>query len=644
MKHASGHSEEPSVAARESAATETEALESLLGCVPFFQGLQRLDVARLVGALDRVEFTPGSLIFAEAARGDALYLLEAGRVAVCAGSSNHVLTELEAPTCFGEFGLLLEQRTASVRAVTDVRAWRLPRPRFDRLLEERPTIGIAMARALADLVDRRSREHAGAPSRVREKPASFLRTGMRRSPGKRLAAAAVVFAVPAALWYASPPSGLSPQGWHAGLIVLAAALAWLLEPVPDFVVALAMAAAWGLAGLVPLARAFAGFTSPSYIVAVGALGLGAAMARSGLLFRIALLLLRTFPATYVGQMLALLAGGVAVTPLMPLSIGRVATVAPLAQELAEGLGYAGRSRGTAGLAFAGILGYGAFSSIFFTGLAMNFYVQALLSPADRARFGWTGWLVAAAPMGLLILVGCVAMLLVLLRPEQALAASAETIRRQQRVLGPLSWRESVTIASLAVLLLGLILQPLLRVDSGWLALISLVVLLAGGALDRESFRTSIEWGFLILFGILLGTGGVLSAVGLDRWIGDALVPLARFAGSSGLLVVLLGALVVACRLVLPWIPATLLLSVALVPAAPRLGVSSWVVGFVVLMAANTWLHPRQSDYCRIARGATRGEMFTERAALMVGAGLTVLTLMGLALSVPYWRAIGILAH
>ena len=92
---------------------------------------------------------------------------------------------------------------------------------------------------------------------------------------------------------------------------------------------------------------------------------------------------------------------------------------------------------------------------------------------------------------------------------------------------------------------------------------------------------------------------------------------------------------------LPWIPATLLLSLALVPAAPRLGVSPWVVGFVVLMAANTWRHPRQSDYYRIARGLTRGEMFTERHGLVIGLGLTVSTLIGLALSVPYWQALGL---
>jgi DASS family divalent anion:Na+ symporter len=137
---------------------------------------------------------------------------------------------------------------------------------------------------------------------------------------------------------------------------------------------------------------------------------------------------------------------------------------------------------------------------------------------------------------------------------------------------------------------------------------------------------------------------VLGAVGLDRWIGDVLIPLSHTVRDPGALVMLLGAFVVACRLVLPWIPATLLLSLALVPAAQRLGVSPWVVGFVVLMAANTWLHPRQSDYYRVARGATRGEMFTERHGFLIGAGLTVLTFIGLAVSLPYWRTMGILAR
>jgi len=62
-----------------------------------------------------------------------------------------------------------------------------------------------------------------------------------------------------------------------------------------------------------------------------------------------------------------------------------------------------------------------------------------------------------------------------------------------------------------------------------------------------------------------------------------------------------------------------------------------------LVTVNAWLHPRQSDYCRLVRDATQGEAFTERQATVAGAVLTALTLLGLAVSVPYWKILGILA-
>jgi len=94
----------------------------------------------------------------------------------------------------------------------------------------------------------------------------------------------------------------------------------------------------------------------------------------------------------------------------------------------------------------------------------------------------------------------------------------------------------------------------------------------------------------------------------------------------------------------PWIPATLLLGVALVPAAPHFGVSPWVVGFVVLVGAITWLLPNQSDFCRLMNGATNGELFTARHATVVGALITLATVIGIGVSIPYWQALGLLGQ
>jgi di/tricarboxylate transporter len=622
-------------------------VDTLLQQVPLFRALSRVDLARLIGALESVVFPADTLVFAENAEADALYLLAAGQVAVSIATANgeRCIATLDAPAHFGDLGLLLARRTASVRTVTEVRAWRLPRRRFEQLVRDRPGIALATATSLAETIDRRSREHAGAPpaaGRAQARAAEAVlppRAVARNAWGAGLAVAAAVLL---SLWWFPPPAGLGVRGWHVTLILLGAAIAWLLEPVPEFVIALAMAVAWGLTGLAPLSAVFSGFVSSSYMVALGALGLAAAMARSGLLFRIALVLLRTFPRTYGGQVLALLVGGVAITPFMPIATARVAMITPVAQELANALGQAPLSPGSAGLAFAGILGYGSFGCIFLTGLVANFFILSLLPASAQSRVDWLGWFVNAAPAGLLFFAGTIAVLVLCFRPGRAAGMAMETLRHQKHVLGPLSRHEAITIAGLAVLFAGLLLQPFLRVDSAWLSLAALVFVVAGGALDRESFRGSVEWGYLVFFGVLLGAGGVLRGAGVDRWIGDALAPFARSVANPDVLVMLLSLGVVAARVVLPQIPAMYLLSLALVPAAPRFGLSPWVVGFVVQFAAYTWVHPRQSDYYRLTRGMTRGEMFTERHGIIVGIGLTIVMLAVIAVSVWYWRLIGLL--
>jgi DASS family divalent anion:Na+ symporter len=622
---------------------ETDPVADLLRSVPFFKGLDRVDLARLLGALEEVRASPGEVIAQEGSEADALYLLERGRVAITVASPDGEMSlrEVTAPTHFGERGLLLARRTATSRAISEVVAWRLPRARFEALVRDRPQIGLAVAAALADAVDRRSREYVGAPEPERrpEERAREERPAGRRTT--RAVGAIAAVALPVALWNVAPPSGLEPAGWRVVLLLLGAAIAWLAEPVPDFAVALGLAAAWGATGIVALPVAFSGFASSSWLLALGALALAAAMARTGLLFRIALLFLRTFPTTATGQMLALLFGGILVTPLVPLSVARVAAIMPVASEIGQSLGYPPRSNGSARLAFAGLVGYWYFSSIFLTGLATNFFVVQLLGPADRGRFSWLGWLVAAAPVGILCLAGAIAALVLLFRPERAAARIQDATRRQQRILGPLSRGEQIALLAAGLLLAGLIAQPVLNVEPAWLALLALVVVTAG-ALDRERFRTGIDWGFLMLFGALLGSGSVMQATHVDRWIAAGLVERTAGLGDPGLVLVAIAGATILLRFVLPSRPTMLLLALAVVPAAPQLGISPWLAGVTVLLSANIWVLPYQGLEYLVAREATAGQAFDDRQGTRIGAALTVIRFAAIAASVPAWKLMGLL--
>ena len=622
---------------------ETDPVADLLRGVPFFTALDRVDLARLLGALEEVRAQPGLVIAHEGTEADALYLLERGTVAITVASPDGEvsLRDVSAPTHFGELGLLLDRRTATARAVTEVVAWRLPRTRFEALVRDRPQIALAVAKALADSVDRRSREYVGAPEpdrRPEERAREDRRTPRRTS---RLLGAAAAVAVPVLLWNAAPPSGLELGGWRVVLLLLGAAIAWLAEPVPDFAVALGLAAAWGATGLVSLPVAFSGFASSSWLLALGALALAAAMARTGLLFRAALLLLRLFPATATGQLFALLFGGVLITPLVPLSVARVAAIMPVASEIGQSLGYAPRSNGSARLAFAGLVGYWYFSSIFLTGLATNFFVVQLLAPADRSRFSWLGWLGAAAPVGVLCLIGAAAALLLLFRPGQAAVRLQDATRRQQRILGPLSSGERIAILAAGLLLAGLIAQPVLNLEPAWLAILALVVVTAG-ALDRERFRAGIDWGFLMLFGALLGSGNVMQATHVDRWVAAGLVERTSALGDPGLVLIAIAAATILLRFILPSRPTMLLLALAVVPAAPQLGISPWLAGLTVLLAANVWIFPYQGLEYLIAREATGGQAFDDRQGTRIGAALTAVRFIAIAGSVPAWKLMGLL--
>ena len=623
---------------------EIAAQEQLLRSIDYLRDLDRVDIARLIGSSEDAHFQIGAVIVSEGEVADSLYLLASGTVKVSVrvdGAERSVRT-ITAPATFGDLGLLLPQRTATVRALTDVQVWRIPRQHFERLLRERPALGLAIARGLASAIDRRDRTRVGAPLQ----PAEPLRAMMaapqaRRSGLSRVLSIAFAIGVPAALWLLPAPQGLTSAGWHIALVMLGGAIAWLLEPVPDFAVALAMAAAWLATGLAPPAITFGGFTTSAWVTAVAALGLSASMSASGLLFRAALMLLRVFPPTHRGQLAALLVGGVVVTPLAPTVFGRVATMAPVARDLSLALGHSRTSAGSAAIAFAGILGNTILGPIFLTGMVTNFLIIGLLPAAEQARLGWMGWLIAAAPAGLLLLAGS-ALAVFALNPRSLTRASSVVRRTQERSLGRLSRHELTSLVAVGVFIAGLLLQPVLRLDIAVVGLASLLVAIGGGALDRQTFRSGIDWATLILFGLLLGAGGVLRSGGVDRWIADLITPMARALGHHTYVVLLLTLLVICVRLVLPMVPAGFLLLVTLVPAAPQLGLSGWVVGFVVSVLVLTWVLPRQYEVLRMVRELTDGELFSDRQALAMGVAITVIASLAMLICVPYWRAIGIL--
>jgi ABC-type bacteriocin/lantibiotic exporter with double-glycine peptidase domain/CRP-like cAMP-binding protein len=103
------------------------------------------DRARLTESCDRVEFSFGQVVVRQGDAADSAYVLVEGRARVVRRKEDGqevVLGSLRPGDVFGEIALLKHgQRTATVRASGDVVVLRLPRDRFERLIEERNEIG-----------------------------------------------------------------------------------------------------------------------------------------------------------------------------------------------------------------------------------------------------------------------------------------------------------------------------------------------------------------------------------------------------------------------------------------------------------------------------------------------------------------------
>ena len=423
--------------------------------------------------------------------------------------------------------------------------------------------------------------------------------------------------------------------------MLAAMLCWTLDVLPDYVVALGVIVVWNVAAIGPSAPSLSGFASPVWFLLLGVLAVGGGLARSGVLQRIAVALLSMFPATFAGQVLAFLVGGLLMTPFLPLTVARCALTAPLARQVAEMLGYPARSRAAVGIGLAAFTGSGLLSRVFLSGATLNLIAWSLLPPA--ARPGWWGWAVAAAPTMLVLTVGTLGIILLTCRPANDRPVGREVIQQQRRELGALTPQARVAGVAAVVVLIGLVAGPYLKIDGAWFACLGAMTLAATGVLTREQFRLMIDWPLLIFLGVILSMPAMIHQIGVDARLAQTLPPLVAWAhGSPVWTLTLLFIIVTAARFLLSEWVAVPLLTATLVPIAPTVGLHPWIVAFVVLSAANLWSVPYQFASYLAFWSASDGYLFAHDQVRAFSIAYMLLSLCGLLVSIPLWRLLGFL--
>ncbi|RXZ83379.1 hypothetical protein EBB07_06080 [Paenibacillaceae bacterium] len=439
-----------------------------------------------------------------------------------------------------------------------------------------------------------------------------------------------------------PTAGLSREAMIFIGIALAAVIMWIINIVPDYIVALGMVMLWVLSGTVDAQTALSGFASTTWLFMIFIMAISAVIMKSGILYRFSLNALKRFPPTYRGQLWGVVVGGIVMNPLIPSSSAKVSLGVPVAQTLSESMGLAEKSRGAAGLGLAAMIFYGFTAPFVLTGSYTNVMAYGLVS--QHSPITWLQWFFYALPA---FAIFCTMLLLVLTRmfrnAAPAKTVSPEVLHEQLRLLGPLTREERLSLFAVVGSIGLMMLQPLHGIDSTWIMLLGFSVLVVSGVLDRKTIASGIDWTFLLFLGVAFSFAGAVRELGIAEVLSTFLNEyMAPFASSPALFLLAVIVLSFVVTLVIRDDPAVILLVTALLPLAEGAGIHPWIVVFVILLATDPFFFAYQSPTYLTAYYSTEGKAFNHRQGQRIGLWYAFAVLLLTMLCIPYWQWLDLL--
>jgi len=418
---------------------------------------------------------------------------------------------------------------------------------------------------------------------------------------------------------------------------------WVFRVLPDYGVALVFAMVIILTKLQSAETVMGGFASTTWFMTLGVLGLGAAITGSGLFYRLSLHLVRLFPLSYYWQIFATGIMGVIVMALIPQQTARTVITSQMLVNLSESLGYKTPSKASTGLFVASFLGLGQLGFLFLTGSTTSLIAWGLLPSDVRQQFTWGYWFIAALPPTLAVIIVILICTIFLYRPESKPKISYTMVQTQLNILGPLSYKEWVSLGVLLFTVTGWLTASYHGIDGAWIAIIAFATLVNTGIVDWNMLRKGIDWELLIHMGVTLAIPTLLKQAKIDLWLVDVISPMILpFMDSPVWFFLVIALLTYALKLVFTSFLAVVTLCVALLPLAIDVGMSPWIIAMIILIASEVWFFPYQVDWHMLAYSTTDGKGFSYPLMCRINIFYAIAYIVALIAAIPYWRYLGLM--
>ncbi|TCP61728.1 di/tricarboxylate transporter [Rhodovulum bhavnagarense] len=431
------------------------------------------------------------------------------------------------------------------------------------------------------------------------------------------------------------PAGLTTDQALTLSVVLVTLGLWGSGLVPPYLATLMFFAALLVGGLATPETVFSGFSSAAMWLVMAGFVIGAAITGSGLGARLGAAVAPHLSRSYGGLIAGLMGLGVALSFIMPSSMGRAMVMVPVGMALAEALGFARGSNGRIGVALAIAL---ASNLPGFAVLPANIPNMVLAGSAERIldlELSYADYLLLHFPVLGLVKAGLAVWLILRLFPAQVTGAPDHG----EAVAG--TRRQAVLMGLLLVTLVLWSTDKLHGVNPAWVGLVLAIVLLSPrvGYVSGPGFREAVDFGTLLFVAGALALGSVVGTSGLGAALAQVLLQaLPLEPGRDFLSFVALSGLSGATALVTtqPGVPAVM------TPLAQDLatatGFSIDAVIMTQVVGFSTVVFPYQAAPLIVAMGLAKEPVSTLVRTTLALALLTVFIL--LPLDFLWWKLLG----
>ncbi len=442
----------------------------------------------------------------------------------------------------------------------------------------------------------------------------------------------------------TPPSGLGLASMIYMGVFVCALIFLLTNVMPDYIASMFWMAAFVIFKVATYATVFSPFAASTIWTLIGALSLGAAASKCGLLKRITYWIIKICPENYRGQVMALQLAGWVIAPTIPSVTAKVAIMAPLARALSETLGFKPHSKGAAGLFSAMLNGAYVVGVGFLTGSIVSIFLVGLIPAPYKADMTWMKWFIAALPWMIVLMVLSYFAITILFKPDEQNLPSGFA-GKALKEMGPMSRAEKIVGALIAASLLLWMTEQFHHIDASMVALVAGALTYAFGIIDRKAMRENIPWDTVIFIGGILSISALMTSLNVAKWLGTIIGPLITPLLSNILVFIIVASIIVyVVRIfVISQTAAMSIFIILLIPLAISSGIHPWVIGFIITNGVLTWITPFQNTTFLAAWGAAGGDDFvTHKDILPAAIAFMGIGILGLLACVPLWKIMGML--